>query len=216
MEADIRKSKGLGRWTFLDNGPGQIRQRVARPAASVIMEINVLSTSNTTSRSPATVGRAAPGAPGNLPGELGEAHVHITSTTLRDRVRRERAEEKPFCRQRAYRRAGNFLSEPAPETRPDPTATSCSCSKGAAKRRVSGRGSAKCRLSSKKSAYCRIYKTCPHSQIDFRSGCFGESKTVKQNFSLSASCMSLNRLVSAKINFQRNRKGRNRAVQFSY
>ena len=70
MEADIKKNKGLGRWTFLDNGPAQIQQRVATPTASVIMEINVLSTSNTMSQSPATVGRAAPGAPGNLPGEL--------------------------------------------------------------------------------------------------------------------------------------------------
>ena len=90
MEADIRKIKGLGRWTFLDNGLAQIQQRVATPTASVIMEINVLSTSNTTSQSPAKVGRAARGAPGNLPGEFG--HVQITSTTPRDRVREERAE----------------------------------------------------------------------------------------------------------------------------
>ena len=94
MEADIRKkNKGLGRWTFLDNGPAQIQQRVATPTASVIMKINVLSTLNTTSRSPATVERAAPGALNNLPGELGQAYVQITSTTPRDRVREERAKE---------------------------------------------------------------------------------------------------------------------------
>ena len=93
MEADIR-NKGLGRWTFLDNGPAQIQQRVATPTASVIMEINVLSTTNTMSRSPATVKRVAPGAPGNLPGDLKKGYVKITLTTPRDRVREKRAKKK--------------------------------------------------------------------------------------------------------------------------
>ena len=101
MEADIIKNKGLGRWTFLDNGLAQIKQRVSTPTASVIMEINLLSTSSTTSRSPATVGRAALGASGDLPGELGQAHVQITSTTPRDRVQKERAEKGRFRGRRA-------------------------------------------------------------------------------------------------------------------
>ena len=101
MEVDIRRNKGVGRWTLLDNGPAQIQQRVAMPTTSVIMEINVLSTWNTTSRSPATVGRTAPGAPHNLPGELGQAHVQITSKTPRDRVQEERAEKEQSRGQRA-------------------------------------------------------------------------------------------------------------------
>ena len=51
----LRKNKGLGRWPFLDNGPAKIHKRVTTPTASVIIKITVLSTSNTKSRSPATV-----------------------------------------------------------------------------------------------------------------------------------------------------------------
>ena len=154
LEADIRKQ----RIRALDNGPAQIQQRVATPTASVITKITVLSTSNTTSRSPATVERAAPGAQGNLPGELGQAYIKLPQ---RPRV--------TVSEKSAPRRGGLVDGAPSaePETlcpsqrrEPHPTATGCSCSMGATNK-VSGLESAKCRLNYQKPACCRSYKSMP-------------------------------------------------------
>ena len=154
------------------------------------MKINVLSTSNTTSQSPATVGRAAQGAPGNFPGDLGQAHVKITSTTPPERVREERAREGRSSGRRAKRQAGNALSEPAPRT--PAYRYKLQLQQGG------GNNTGKRpRINKVQTVYpvnlhvVACTKACKYSHITFKSGCVGEYQNQKPNFNKATSCNSL-------------------------
>ena len=141
----------------------------------------MLSTSNTTSRSPAPVRRAAPGALGNLPGILSQARVQITSTTPRDRVREERAQEGPYSGQSALCRAGKAQSEPSPRT-----TRVAAAAKGA---KTKGQRPRIGNVQAVHAKTCMSYlltKACPNSRLDFKASCVSVCQNNKAQ--LQRSC----------------------------